>query len=253
MLQLLQELLDDLRKVLEYGDEIINGFATTMWLYGVGLIVGFFLGLLLAVSRQYGGRLFSRIATGYIELLRGTPLLVQTYLIFFFPYSLNAVLQAQGLPTLAVGWAVKIIVFGKTVTILNHRILSAFVVLGLNSAAYQAEYFRGAIASVSAGQLLAGRALGMGRLKSIGYVVLPQAMRRVIPAWSNEAVYLPVYTVVVYFIGVEELFAKAHLIVTRTLTTLVTYSLIALIFLVLVSLLSKLLDFIHKQTSIPGL
>lgn len=253
MLQLLQEFLEDLLKVLEYGDEIIKGFATTMWLYVVGLVIGFFLGLLLAVSRQYGGWFFSRIAAGYIELMRGTPLLVQTYLIFFFPSSFNAILHAVGLPPLEVGWGISISLFGRTVTILDHRILSAFVVLGLNSAAYQAEYFRGAIASVGAGQMLAGRALGMGRLGSIGYVVLPQALRRVIPAWSNEAVYLPVYTVVVYFIGVEELFAKAKLIVTRTFTTLMTYTLIAIIFLVLVSLLSKLLDFIHKQTSIPGL
>ena len=253
MLQGTSTWFEDLLQVLKYWPDIAKGLANTLWLYVLALAMGFALGLLFAVGRQYGGMILSRIATAYIEVVRGTPLLVQAFVIYFFPYSLSAVLEAQGFPPLFIGWNLEIVIQGQPVTVLDHRILSGLLVLGLNSAAYQAEYFRGAIASVSAGQLVAARALGMSRPSGILRVVLPQALRRVIPAWSNEATYLPVYTVAVYFIGVEELFAKAHFIVTRTFVSLMTYALIALIFLVLVTAISKTMDLVHKWTRIPGL
>jgi polar amino acid transport system permease protein len=130
------------------------------------------------------------------------------------------------------------------------------ITLSLNSAAYQAEYFRGAILSVGTGQLLAAQSMGMSRLSGIYHVVLPQALRRVIPAWSNEAAYLPKYTVVVYFIGVKELFREAYYIMTHPYTTtdpLAVFIVIAIIFLVMISLISKGLDVLHKRTGIPGL
>lgn len=254
MIQVLPKWLEDLLTVLAYGDELLAGLTTTLSLYFTALVMGFFLGLLLAIGRQYGGRILSRISTGYIEIIRGTPLLVQLFLFYFFPYSLSASLQFLGFPPLGLDWAIQIVgPGGRLITILNHRILTCYLMLGLNSTAYQAEYLRGAITSVGAGQLIAGQSLGLTKLKGIGYVVLPQSLRRVIPSWSNEAAYLPKYTVVAYFIGVEDLFAKAHLIVTRTLLPLTTYLLVALIYLVLVSAISRLLDYIHERTKIPGL
>ncbi len=220
--------------------------------------MGFFLGLLLSIIRQYGGWVISRIATGYIELVRGTPLLAQLFLIYFLPFSINAILEAQGLPFIPIGrWSFHISseILGRRITIvlLDQQTLVGIITLGLNSAAYQAEYFRGAMSSVGTRQLLAAQSLGMSRLAGIRHIVLPQALRRVIPAWSNEASYLPKYTVVVFYIGVVELFAQAHYIVTQLFLTLITYSLIALIFLSLITIISKALDSIHKRTSIPGL
>jgi len=107
--------------------------------------------------------------------------------------------------------------------------------------------------SVGTGQLMAAQSLGMSRLAGIRHIVSPQALRRVIPAWSNEAAYLPKYTIVVYFIGVEELFAQAHYIVAFSFLPLATYILIAFIFLVTISIISKGLDLVHKRTMIPGL
>lgn len=258
MFQVLPQPIADLLRVLEYWDHILVGFITTMELYGGAIVMGFFLGLLLALLRQYGGRIISRIATGYIEIVRGTPLLAQLFFIYFLPYSINSILEAQGLLPIPIGrWNLQtdIIFLDRviTLTILDHRMLVGLITLGLNSAAYQAEYIRGAIASVGAGQLLAAQSLGMSRLAGIRHVVLPQALRRVIPAWSNEAAYLPKYTVVVFFIGVVDLFGKAHFIVAQTFLTLLTYGIVALIFLALITVVSKGLDFIHKRTSIPGL
>lgn len=253
MLQGTSTWFEDLLEVLSYWSDIVKGLSITVWMYVLALTIGFGLGILFALGRQYGGIILSRLATGYIEIVRGTPLLVQAFIIYFFPYSLSAVLEAQGAPPLYVRWSIEIVIQGQLVTILDHRLLSGLLVLSLNSAAYQAEYFRGAMGSVSAGQLVAARALGMSRTSGIVRVVLPQALRRVIPAWSNEATYLPVYTVAVYFIGVEELFAKAHFVVSRTFISLTTYALIALIFLVLVTAISRTMDLVHKWTRIPGL
>lgn len=248
MFQVLPTPIEEILIILEYWDHILSGFILTMWLYGLAIVMGFFLGLSLAILRQYGGSIFSRIATGYIELVRGTPLLVQLLLLYFIPYSLN-------IPIGRWSFSTNFIILDKDITIilLDYRTLVGILALGLNSSAYQAEYFRGAIMSIGTGQLMAAQSLGMSRLSGIRHILLPQALRRVIPAWSNEAAYLPKYTVIVYFIGVEELFAKAHYIVAQTFLSLATYIIIAFIFLVMITIISKVLDIIHKRTGIPGL
>ncbi len=243
--------IEELLIVLGFWDHLLSGFIIMIWLYGLALVIGFFLGLILAILRQYGGRIFSRVATGYIEIIRGTPLLAQLLLFFYLPTSLNIPITAWKLE-------VSLTLLDKdiTLTLLNQATLVGILTLGLNSSAYQAEYFRGAILSVGEGQMLAAQSLGMSRLSGIYHVVLPQALRRVIPAWSNEAVYLPKYTVVVYFIGVKELFREAFYIMTHPYTStnpLTIYIVIALIFLVMISLISKGLDILHKRTGIPGL
>ena len=248
MFQVLPKPIEEILTILEYWDHILSGFLLTMWLYGLAIMMGFFLGLSLAIFRQYGGSIFSRIATGYIELVRGTPLLVQLLLLYFIPYSLN-------IPIGRWSFSTNFIILDKDITIilLDYRTLVGILALGLNSSAYQAEYFRGAIMSIGTGQLMAAQSLGMSRISGIRHILLPQALRRVIPAWSNEAAYLPKYTVIVYFIGVEELFAKAHYIVAQTFLSLATYIIIAFIFLVMITIISKVLDIIHKRTGIPGL
>jgi polar amino acid transport system permease protein len=231
--------------VIGYWDRIVAGFLTTMWLYGWSLMIGFFLGLFIALLRQYGGSIFSRVATGYVEIIRGTPLIAQ---LFFLFYGFNIPIGNWNLLT-------SFTIFDKKITFvfLNHRILFGIIALSINSAAYQAEYLRGSLISVSTGQLLAAQSLGMSRLAGIRHIVLPQALRRVIPAWSNEAAYLPKYTVVVSLIGAIELFGQAKTIVADSFISLTTYIIVALIFLVTISIISKGLDILHKSTVIPGL
>ena len=84
--QVLPKEIVDFLRVLEFWDHILVGLAKTMWLYVWALLLGFFLGLLLSLLRQYGGRILSRIATGYVEIVRGTPLLVQLFFIYFLPF-----------------------------------------------------------------------------------------------------------------------------------------------------------------------
>jgi len=141
--QYLPEPIDDLLSVLGYWDLMLSGFIMTMWLYGIALLMGFIIGLSFAIFRQYGGWILSRIATAYIELIRGTPLLAQLFLFYFLPYSLR-------IPIVKWNYGINFVLFGKDISIilLNHRVLVGIITLSLNSSAYQAEYFRGAILSI---------------------------------------------------------------------------------------------------------
>ncbi len=130
--------------------DLLNGLGYTLLLTFVSIAAGFFFGLTLALGRAYGNKIVNGVCVGYIELIRGTPLLVQLFIIYF------------GLPS---------------VGLIFSPLQAALLGLSLNSAAYQAEYLRGSIQSVESGQMSAARSLGMNKLQSIRHVVLPQALR----------------------------------------------------------------------------
>ncbi|TFH01048.1 MAG: amino acid ABC transporter permease [Candidatus Thorarchaeota archaeon] len=226
----------------------------TMGLYFFALFLGLGLGIFLAIGRHYGGPAISRISTAYIEFLRGTPLLAQILAIIAIPPVLSFWLVAQGMAPIDNTWRIILPdLFGTPRIVLNSVILLCAITLGLNSAAYQAEFFRGSMASISVGQTLAAQSIGLTKRQEIRHIVLPQSLRRAIPAWANEAVYLPKYTTVAYMVGVPELFGAAKLIVARTYEALFVYALVAIIFLVLISFISWILDKIYERVRIPGM
>lgn len=208
-----------------YLPDFIKGAGVTIELTAVGLTIGFVLGMALAVARVYGPKWLKAIAIGYIEIFRGTPLLVQLFLIYY------------GLPSL-----------GLTLT----QTLSAYLALGLNSAAYQAEYFRGAIQAIGSSQMTAGRAIGLSRWKTIWYIILPQALRLMIPAWSNEPISLLKTTAVVFLIAVQDLMAKAKHAATDTYDPIGSYLAVAVVYLVMVFILNWGLKYLERKTRIPG-
>lgn len=205
--------------------DLLKGAGITLLLTAQGLIAGFVLGLLATLARTYGSKFWRGLAVGYIELFRGTPLLVQLFLIYY------------GLPGL-----------GITLS----RELSAFLALGLNSGAYQAEYLRGSILAIGDSQMMAGRSIGLSRWQTIRYVILPQALRLAIPAWSNEPVSLLKSTAVVFLIAVPELMAKAKAIAARTYDPIGSYLAVALIYLAIVYILDAFLRWLERVSRIPG-
>lgn len=205
--------------------DLLKGAGITILLTLEGLAAGFVLGLSATLARTYGSKFWRGLAVGYIELFRGTPLLVQLFLIYY------------GLPGL-----------GITLS----RELSAFLALGLNSGAYQAEYLRGSILAIGDNQMMAGRAIGMSRWKTIWYVILPQALRLAIPAWSNEPVSLLKSTGVVFLIAVPELMARAKAIASRTYDPIGSYLAVALVYLAMVYILDAFLRWVERTTRIPG-
>jgi polar amino acid transport system permease protein len=205
--------------------DLLKGAGITLLLTIQGLIAGFVLGLLATLARTYGSKFWRGLAVGYIELFRGTPLLVQLFLIYY------------GLPGL-----------GITLS----RELSAFLALGLNSGAYQAEYLRGSILAIGESQMMAGRSIGLSRWQTIRYVILPQALRLAIPAWSNEPVSLLKSTSVVFLIAVPELMAKSKAIASRTYDPIGSYLAVAVIYLAIVYLLDAFLRWLERASRIPG-
>ena len=210
---------------LRFLPDMLAGAGITVLLTAEGLSAGFVLGLSASLARTYGNKFWRGLAVSYIELFRGTPLLVQLFLIYY------------GLPGL-----------GITLS----RELSAFLALGLNSGAYQAEYLRGSLLAIGEGQMMAGRSIGMSRAKTIWHVILPQALRLAIPAWSNEPVSLLKSTAVVFLIAVPDLMAKAKSIAAQTYDPIGTYFAVALVYLAMVYLLDAALRWMERASRIPG-
>jgi polar amino acid transport system permease protein len=210
---------------IHYLPDLLRGMLMTLWLTIQGLAAGFVLGLLASLARVYGNKFWKGLAVGYIELFRGTPLLVQLFLIYY------------GLPGL-----------GITLS----RELSAFLAMALNSGAYQAEYLRGSILAIGDGQMMAGRSIGLSKWKTIRYVILPQALRLAIPAWSNEPVSLLKSTAVVFLIAIPEVMSKAKSIAARTYDPIGAYLAAAVMYLAAVYILIMLLNWLERATRLPG-
>lgn len=130
---------------------------------------------------------------------------------------------------------------------------AAYLALGLNSAAYQAEYFRGAIISIGHGQMMAARAIGMSKLKAILYIILPQAVRLVIPSWSNEAIGMIRASSVVFLIVIPDVMGVGKILSGRYFTPLAAYIDVAIIYVIIIFFLSFLLNKLEKRLRIPGL
>lgn len=205
--------------------ELLKAVPITLSLWLIAISLGFFLGLALAWARIYGNKFWYALSTAYVELFRGTPMLIQMFFIYL------------GLPH---------------VGIVFDAFTAAVIAITLNSAAYQAEYFRGSVLSVPQGQITAARACGMSQLQAIRHIVLPQALRRVIPQWSNEAIIELKFTSIAYTIGVVEITAIAYDIGSRTLDFFQIFLLAGLIYLVLTSSVASLLSWVERKYHVPG-
>lgn len=217
---------DTLRFMWGILPELLKGLEVTLQLTALALVAGLVLAIPVALINTYTKGPLKWLTSAYVEIFRGTPLLVQLFVIYY------------GLPE---------------VGIVLDRFFSAWVALFLNSAAYQSEYVRGAILAVSEGQLTAARSLGMTPLQAFRWVVMPQALRLALPAWSNEVAYMVKYVSVVYMIAVAELFTRGQMIISRTFKVVPTLIEVALIYIVVVYALTRVMDFVEHRFRIPGL
>lgn len=205
--------------------DFIQGTRITLQLTAVALSLGFAIGLPAALARTYGPGWLHKLAVAYIELFRGTPLLVQLFVVYY------------GLPD-----------FGITLS----RFAAAYLALGLNSGAYQAEYFRGAIQAIGHGQMLGARAIGMTQLQAIRHIILPQALRLALPSWSNEAVAMIKYTAVVFLIAVPDLMTKAKILAGRYFNPIEVYTAVAVVYILLVAVVTLIMHTLERRLRIPG-
>ena len=165
--------------------------------------------------------LFAGIAAVYVDFFRGTPLLVQIFLFYF---------------------AVPVIT-GQRID----PYVAAVGSCGINSGAYIAEIVRAGIQSIDEGQMEAGRSLGMTWTQTMRYVIVPQAMKRVIPPLGNEFIALLKDSSLVSVIGFEELTRRGQLIIAKTYASLEIWFSVAIIYLVMTLTISRFVAFLEKR------
>jgi polar amino acid transport system permease protein len=205
--------------------DLWEGLLVSLQLSLGALLLGVVIGLPMSLARTYGKGIVRAVAVAYIEWIRGTPMIVQLFIIYI------------GLAD-----------FG----LLLDRIPAAILALGINSSAYQAEYFRGAILSIDSGQMMAAEAIGMSKREAILNIILPQALRLVIPPWSNELVYMVKYTSVAFLIAVPELMARGKMIISWTFKPIEVLFWVGVIYVIVLSIIAKIVDTLEFKFSIPG-
>ncbi|MFD7501265.1 amino acid ABC transporter permease [Streptomyces sp. NPDC059850] len=185
---------------------IMEGLRTTLLLTVLAMAVGIVGGVVLAVLRMSANPILSRLSWCYIWLFRGTPLLVQ----LLFWYFLSAIVPTIGL---GIPWGPTFV--EAETNVLITQLTAAVLGLGLHEAAYMAEIVRAGITSVDDGQSEAAQALGMSRGQTLRRIVLPQALRIIIPPTGNQAISMLKTTSLVFAIAVPELLTSIQGIYSR--------------------------------------
>jgi arginine/lysine/histidine/glutamine transport system substrate-binding and permease protein len=198
--------------ILQALPNLLQGMVITLELTILAALISLGLGILLGVARMSKPWPLRWLARGYIDFLRGTPLLVQIFMIYF---GLPAIAQQLGL------------------TFNLDRLAAGVLALGLNGSAYIAEIVRAGIQSIEIGQWEAAASLGLKPMTTMVQVIFPQAIRRMIPPLGNEFITLMKDTSLVAVIGFEELFRRGQLIVAQNYRAFEVYTAVALLYLIL--------------------
>ena len=209
--------------------QYLNGVGTTLYVTVMALILGIILGLLVAVVRtthdqQRPGRrnpvlgVLNGIFKIYVTVIRGTPMMVQLLIMGFVIFSSSREFQLVGALT-----------------------------LGINSGAYTSEIIRGGLMAVDQGQMEAGRSLGLGYVETMRFIIVPQAIKSILPALGNEFIVLLKDTSLISVIGGQELLYAARAIVSRTYEAMFPYLGAAFVYLVLVMIFTWLLGIFERR------
>ena len=203
---------------------ITNGLIVTLEITFVALLIGLALGFVIAIicatnTKNGTLKIPALICKAYLTIFRGTPVIVQLLIIYYLWLG-------------KFGW-------GETYV--------AMIAFGLNSAAYIAEIVRSGIMSIDNGQFEAGRSLGFNYVQTMLHIVLPQAFKNVLPALANEFISLLKETSVASFIAVKDMMKGANVIVGVTYNMVIPYLTVALIYLVMVIILTKLVSLLERR------
>jgi polar amino acid transport system permease protein len=197
----------DFASVFSNTDALLAGAAGTLRIFAICLVAGLGLGLVVGLARYSHRRVLYWPASAFMEFFRNTPVLVQI-LWFYFALPMLAPFQISPLMAAALG-------------------------ISLNSAAFSAEIYRGGIQSIEPGQWEAARALGMTTAQAMRRVILPQALRRMLPALTNRGIEIFKMSTLASVVAYVELLQQGKLIASLNYNPIESYTVIALIFFVL--------------------
>ena len=197
--------------------KVLEGLKNTLLIAVSGLVIGILIGILIAgvrVMPKYKRlpRILNSICSVYVAFFRGTPMVVQLLLFYYVLFPL----------------------LGINIT----GVQISMIVFGLNSGAYISEIMRGGILSVDGGQMEAGRAVGLSFFTTMQKIVIPQAIKNILPSLGNEFIALIKETSIVSFVGAADLYVAFNLIGTNSYEFMVPYLVMALIYIVLVLIIS---------------
>ena len=201
---------------------LLNATLMTIVLAGISIVIALIIGFFTAIVRIIKVKILNEIANIYVSIIRGTPLLVQIFVIYY------------GLPQIGIAL---------------DPISSGILALSLNAGAYLSESFRASILAVDNGQMEASMAMGMTYSQALRRIILPQSLRIAIPTLSNSFIVLIKDTSLVSVITVTELLQMSSLIIAKTFEPLTIYLVAAAIYWVLISFFTNLLDKLEIKTS----
>lgn len=218
--------------IVKYSPLLLQGVGYTLLVSIIGTIAGLIIGLLIGVYRtmpvpknkflQVLKKAGDYILNAYIEVFRCTPMMVQAMVIF---------------------WGFALLNDGQTLSV----IFSGMLIVSINTGAYMAEIVRGGIMSIDKGQYEGAEAVGMTHFQAMFKVILPQALKNILPSVANEFVINVKDTSVLNVIGFTELYFQAKKIVSITYDTFATYLLVAAIYFILTFTLTRILRLIEKK------
>lgn len=225
--------LNDVAQIFaKYYPQLLSGVGNTMLIALVGTVVGLLIGLLTGMvrtaplSKRAVPRVLHRILNGiiavYVEIFRGTPMMVQSMVIY---------------------WGYAFATGGKTLPLIPSGIL----IVSINTGAYMAEIVRGGIISIDRGQFEGAMSIGMSHAQTMIKVVLPQVMRNILPSVSNEFVINIKDTSVLNVIGVTELYYFAGVIKRQNFQTFQTYLVVCVLYFILTFTVTRILRYIEKR------
>ncbi len=215
----------------EYFPDLLSGVPMMLQLAGLSLFLGFFLAVLLAVLRTSGIRPLEWFVRGYVYVFRGTPLLVQIFLIYYGTGQFDVIKQSFLWP------------------VLREAYWCAIIALTLNTGAYTSEIIRGGIEAVPWGQVEAAKACGMSAWLRFRRVVFPQAIRQALPGYGNEIILMIKSTSLASTITLLEVTGIARKIISQTYAPLELFIMAGAIYLTIVFTVTRVVDRIENRLS----
>ncbi len=214
----------------KYASFFIQGVEYTLLLSVVSVAIAVIPALVLALMRLSKNKLVRGAAGGYIAVFRSTPLMVQLYIIYYGIFGVVRIPSAVILGFIDVS-----------------RFIPGVVALALNSSAYVAEIFRAGILAVDAGQTEAARSLGLSAWRCMRLVVLPQAIKNILPALANELVTMVKESSICSVLGMSELIWGAKTVASTTYKTLAPYVLAAIVYFAINYPASKAIEAVERR------
>ena len=221
------------QKTFAYAKLFWQGIVCTVSLSALTVVLGFVLALLLAVMRLGKSKILKAIATVYVEVFRATPMVVQIFIIYYIVFNGVKVLPGYML-------------FGF---IRFERFFPGVVALSLNSGAYLSEIIRSGIQSIDIGQTEAARSLGLSQFQNMQYIILPQAIKNVLPAIANEFVTIIKESAICYTIGVQDIMSAVNAVKGATFSIAEPLLVAAALYFCLTFPTSKIIQHFERKMS----